>query len=188
MMLVIVNGSRSVSPPLAAGSWVPLTTAVIAGTTALIGYLLTQLSARRDRQSRIYAEALASVRALEELPFRIRRRSSSDPATRAALAAQQSDIFTDLRFHTTYLQVHSKVVGDAFVDLVDRTRRFAAQFREEAWRSPIMLTDEEMTFRFGYTFDNKPELDLCVLAMRRELSLWGFALRWKSRRAVNQLR
>jgi hypothetical protein len=169
-------------------SWAPLATAVIAGAVALIGYLLSQHAARRERKSKIYAEALATVRSLEEMPFRIRRRPSSDPETRAALATRLSDVFTDLRFHIAYLQVDSKVVGDSFIDLVDRTREFGAKFRMDAWESPVMIADADMNMRFGYEYKNRPELDLCVVAMRRGLSFWGFALQWRTRRAMRGLR
>lgn len=134
-------------------SWAPVATAVIAGAVALIGYLLSQHAARRERKSKIYAEALATVRSLEEMPFRIRRRPSSDPETRAALATRLSDVFTDLRFHIVYLQVDSKVVGDSFIDLVDRTREFGAKFRTDAWESPVMIADADMNMRFGYEYE-----------------------------------
>jgi hypothetical protein len=169
-------------------SWAPVATAVIAGAVALIGYLLTQHAARRERKGTIYAEALAAVRSLEEMPFRIRRRLSSEPETRAALATRLSDVFTDLRFHITYLQVDSKIVGDCFIDLVDRTRKFGTKFRMDAWASPVMTTDADMNMRFSYNYDNRRELALCVVAMRRELSIWGFALRWRTRWARWTLR
>ena len=71
---------------MSAESWAALVTGVVAGLAALLGFLGNQLANRRERKSKIYAEALEAVQQYTELPFIIRRRPSSDGATRAALA------------------------------------------------------------------------------------------------------
>lgn len=86
-------------------SWAALITGIIAGLVALVGFLLNQLANRRERRSKIYAEALQAVQEYSELPYKIRRRASSDGATRAALGHAISDSQAQLRFYRSLLQI-----------------------------------------------------------------------------------
>jgi hypothetical protein len=167
---------------------VGLWAAIVAGLVALVGYSLTQLANRQERKRKLYAEALAAVREYEELPFRIRRRQASDNATRAALGEQISDTFKLLRFHLAYLQIDSLEVGTAYADLVERTKRFGGPYRDTAWKEPVIRSDDEMKLGTVYVYDNRAELSLCLLAMRRELSLTGILFRRPTRRALAELR
>jgi hypothetical protein len=167
---------------------VALLTAIVAGVVALVGYYLTQATNRHERKSKLYAEALATVREYEELPFRIRRRPSSDPATRASLGEQVSSTFTKLGFYIAYLQIDSVVVGDAYYDLFKQTSEFGGRYREEAWKARVISNDEEMSSNFGYLYDNSREQELCLLAMRRQLSIWGFLSRRSVRRDLTRQR
>lgn len=170
--------------PMDVSAWGALLAAIIAGSVALFGYSLAQISNQRDRKRKFYAEALSAVREYEELPYRIRRRLSSDDITRAALGERISDAYTKLRFYLAWLEIDSVVVGTAYADLVNRTRRIGGHARKKAWQKPIITRDEEMAFPEEYHFDNKEEWKLCVSAMRRELSLWSFASHGGTLRAL----
>jgi hypothetical protein len=76
------------------------------------------------------------------------------------------------------------VVGTAYADLVNRTRRIGGHARKKAWQKPTITRDEEMAFPERYHFDNKEEWKLCVSAMRRELSLWSFVSHGGTLRAL----
>jgi hypothetical protein len=171
------------------GNWAPVLAAIIAGLVALAGYLVTQFANRRDRKAKVYAEALAAVREYQELPYRVRRRAASDAATRAALAERISDVMAKLGFYEAWLQIDSPQTGSAYMDLVSRTRRQGRQHLSNAWGGKVLERDAEM---IGATapvaWDIKPELDLCVLVMRRELGFLGFLSRPSTRRLLAELR
>jgi hypothetical protein len=163
--------------------WIALGTAIIAGLVALIGYLVTQLANRNERKRRFYAEALASVREYQELPYRIRRRPSSNAVTRFELSQVQSDIMAKLGFYHAWLQIDSAEVGSAYSHLLDQVRHLGRIHRASAWRMPIFATDEQMADDpVDFRWDIQPELDRCLRAMRRELSFWPLP----SRRSIER--
>ncbi|MGV9423722.1 hypothetical protein ACWDO7_05440 [Streptomyces sp. NPDC003656] len=164
------------------------TATLITALVALTGYWVNQYSKRREHKSRMYAEALQAIHSYEDLPYVIRCRPGSDPATRAALAQQISDVFTKINLHQNLLAMDSDVVGEAYADLFLQTRRLGGPHRKEAWNAPPVATDAEMSGRVYFPYDNEPEQELCLLAMRRELSPWGWLLRGPTRRKLNELR
>lgn len=165
-------------------SSVALVTAVIAGFVALIGYFLSQATNRRERKSKVYAEALLALRQYQELPFKIRRRSSSDSATREALGREWSEVLSNLIFYLGWLQIESPVVGRAYDDLFEQTRKSGKTYWTMAWKQKVFERDEQMTDDLHFKYDNQPEINLCLKAMRRELSMWSFAFRHSTSTAL----
>ena len=160
-------------------TWIPLLTAAIAGLIALIGYSLTQFANRREHKSKSYAEALAAIRQYQELPYLIRRRSESSSAARSELAQLISEVMAKLGFHQAWLQMDSDTTSTAYHDLVTRTRRIGRIHLKAAWEGNVIERDADMIGTQA-PFDWKditPELDLCVRAMRLELSFWSFISR-----------
>jgi hypothetical protein len=169
-----------------ADTWIPLLTAAIAGLVALIGYSLTQFANRRERKSKSYAEALAAIRQYQELPYLIRRRSESSSTTRSALAQQISEVMAKLGFYRAWLQMDSDTTSTAYDDLVERARQLGRVHLKTAWVGKVIEHDADMIGTqapFDWT-GIIPELDLCVRAMRVELSLWGFISRVSIRRSL----
>jgi hypothetical protein len=170
-------------------SWAGLLTGIVAGFVALIGFLLNQLANRRERKSQVYAEALRAIKAYQELPYRIRRRASSDGPTREALGSRISDVYTDLAFYLAWLEIDSREVGFAYSDLVHQTRASSSGHWSNAWEEPVMTSDEEVYLKgMQYKYDNDPEHTLCLLAMRRELSPWTIFSRISTRRRLDAQR
>lgn len=162
-------------------SLIALATASIAASVALVGYFVTQLANRRERKSKVYAEALAVLREYQELPYRIRRRPSSDGPTRAKLGDEVSDVLGRLGFYRSWLEIDSRLVGKAYRDLLEQARWFGAKYRNSAWKEPIISKDVDVgSLAYEYYMDK--EMELCLKAMRYELSLWAFRRR-KSIRA-----
>lgn len=156
---------------------IALLIAIIAGTVALVGYSVTQFANRRERKSKLFAEALAVIYEYQELPYRIRRRASSDGATRAALGGLVSDVMTKLGFYLAWLHMESPEVGAAYRLLFDRVRQFGGPYRDSAWMAPLIASDEEVPaaeYRYG---DLHPERMLCLSVMRHELHPLGFLYR-----------
>ncbi len=72
-------------------------------------------------------------------------------------------------------------VSAVYDDLVDRTRQLGRDHLRAAWAGKVIRRDTEM-IGTAAPFDwpgIDAKLDLCILAMRQELSFWGF----KSRRS-----
>ncbi len=164
-----------------ASAWIPLLAAVVAGLVALIGYSLTQYANRRERKSKSYAEALAAIREYQELPYLIRRRPDSNGDARSELAQRISEVMAKLGFYKAWLKIDSSTVSAVYDDLVDRTRQLGRDHLRAAWAGKVIRRDTEM-IGTAAPFDwpgIDAKLDLCILAMRQELSFWGF----KSRRS-----
>jgi hypothetical protein len=164
-------------------SLVVLLTGILAALVALTGYLLGQLASRNERKTRLYADALTAVHEYEELPYRIRRRTSSLESG-AAVAAKVDDVLTSVLFHRAWLQLDSDVVGAAFRDLVAQTGRQGGLYRAEAWAKPPVGSDGNFDVKDRYIFDNEAERQLCLLAMRRELLLRNVFLRGSTKRLL----
>jgi hypothetical protein len=86
----------------------------------LLGYLITQRTARRDRLAKSYAEALAAVAAYEELPYRICCRAGAN--YREELSRRASDVHESLFFHRAWIKLESESSGDAYDSLVRTTK------------------------------------------------------------------
>jgi hypothetical protein len=88
-------------------------------------------------------------------------------------------------FYRAWLQMDSVEVGAAYSHLVDQTRHFGRIHRASAWRMPIIATDEQMADDDpGFGWDTQPELNLCLDAMRRQLSFWPLGSRKSIQRSL----
>jgi hypothetical protein len=119
-----------------------LSTAIIAGLVALTGYLLNQFANRRERTSKVYAEALEAIREYQELPYKIRRRPDSNGTTRAALGDKTGEVVSRLWFDRAWLQTDSEV-GAAYRDLMAQTKQDGGIYRATAWSEPVPIKDED---------------------------------------------
>jgi hypothetical protein len=150
-----------------------LITASTAALLALLGYWVAQYQKRQERRSEIFASALRVVREYEQLPYLIRRREEDGPATRARLTNMLSRSAAERRYYETLLRLDSPLVADAYRLLLKRTAKKGGPFRAEAWRSPIIRKDVEFPGSADYSYDNSDEWELCLLAMRRALTITG---------------
>jgi hypothetical protein len=160
-----------------AGGWVALFTAVITGVVAVIGYFLTQRANRHERKSKVYAEAIQAIIRYEEIPYKVRRRSSCGAEVRAELGREISDTIGTVAYYCSLLEIESPQVGEAYRKLFYLTRDQEHAFRNDAWKLPVIQRDEEMAEELRYRFNNEEELRRCVEAMRHELSSRTFPLR-----------
>jgi hypothetical protein len=164
--------------------------AMVAALATLAGYLLAQSRARRERKAAMYAQALAAMQRFQELPYGIWRRPASTPEIRAALGTEISEAISQVAFHQALLRMDSEVVGTAYTDLWSQARRACRANRALAWRSPLIESDEAMADSppFVGHDESDPERALCILAMRRELSVAGLLARRRTRRRLDRQR
>jgi hypothetical protein len=159
-------------------------TSISAAIVALIGYFLNQKVVRNERRSRVYAEALSALFEFQELPYRVRKRTSSKDSS-GIIAQQISDVFVRLDFYRALLFLESSTVGAAYDDLVRQTQAQADSYRADAWQHPVAAHGPDFHFAVHiYTYNNKPEHDLCMLAMKREIRLMNIFLRKSTERLI----
>ncbi|MEE4419566.1 hypothetical protein V2J85_09395 [Streptomyces sp. DSM 41528] len=151
---------------------------------ALAGYWVNQHMKRRETKSQMYAQALQVIHEYQELPYLIRHRADSDPATRSALAKQISDVFARLHLYQTLLAMDSPVVSDAYINLFSHTRRQGGPYRHQAWNTAPVSSDSAMTQSANFYYDNVAQLEAFLLAMRRVLHPWGWMQRRDTRKKV----
>lgn len=153
-----------------------LVTALLAALVALTGYWINQSMGRRERRGRVYAEAIEALYEYQELPYRILRRPASDGAARSELSTRVSDILSRVRFYRSLLEMDSPVVGLAYSMLYAQTASQGREHRRAAWVAPLVTSDAEMATAY-FPYDNDAEYALCLMAMRRELLIFGFLFR-----------
>jgi hypothetical protein len=161
-----------------AASWTwAQTAAVLAGVIAVAGglvsvaltYNLNQRAARRERQTRVFAEALTAIEDYAEMPYRIRRRPGS-PGARHELTEQISQIQSRIAFHQAWLCIETPSVAGSYEDLVRAAKTQAGKQMKHAWLEPATTQDAQVSLGIGYPRD---EIDAargrCVAAMRDSL-------------------
>ncbi|MEV0343846.1 hypothetical protein AB0H49_33025 [Nocardia sp. NPDC050713] len=95
-------------------------TAIIAASVALIGYVINQMTARRERRAKAYAEALRTIRQYQEIPYRVVRRLDSSAETRTRLDDQHGEIMSSIGFHIGWLRLESPDTAAAYEALWER--------------------------------------------------------------------
>jgi hypothetical protein len=134
---------------LATSVWITLGKTIgvpvaVAALTAAATLLLTRASDAANRRRDHYADAVATLVAWIEFPYRIRRRTDDLPETLAALAARGHDLQEKLACHQAWIGTESSYVANAY-----KTARTALGPRvgasaQEAWNSPPISSASEM--------------------------------------------
>jgi hypothetical protein len=175
-------GVETVSPATQAA----ISGATVAALATVFGYLFNQARARRERKAKAFAKAMAAMRRFYDFPHKVWRRSVSDAATRDRLSEERSRGSRAVRFHLIWLKIESPVVGEAYEQLWTVVHRARLHNANLAWASPPRATDRDLVGE-PPCFVRKAgteETDLCILAMRNELSWWPGLRRPRIRRAL----
>jgi len=134
-----------------------------------ITYWLNQRLARRERQAKAFADALAAVEEYAEMPYRIRRRRGGEEA-RHELTEVISGVQSRLAHHQALLQLEAPDVAAAYAALVTETKKQAGRQMQDAWRQPVLAADEMMNLRERYARDKiDAARGACVTVMRSSL-------------------
>jgi len=158
------------------GGWgwaqtVALIVPIIAALAALFLWALTQRAGRRERRSKAFASALASVEAYAEMPYRIRRRPDNVRA-RHELTEQISTIQADIAWHQAWLELEAPTVSDPYRTLVSVTRSQAGVQMRDAWLLDPIRRDSEVNLGIAYP---REQVDAargeCLTAMCKALRL-----------------
>jgi hypothetical protein len=153
------------------------TAALLAGALAVVGalvsvaltYGLGQRAARRERQAKLFAEALAAIEDYAELPYRIRRRPRA-PEARHELTEQISRVQAQIAFHQAWLSLETPGVARAYDNLVRAVKIQAGSQMAQAWQKPAITKDAQVNLGVAYPRDEiNAARGRCVEAMRQAL-------------------
>lgn len=153
------------------------TAALLAGAAAIVGalvsvaltYGLNQRAARRERHTKLFAEALATIEDYAELPYRIRRRPRTRDA-RYELTEQISQIQSQIAFHQAWLSLEAPGVAGSYSNLVRAVKTQAGSQMAQAWLKPAITKDAQVNLDVVYPRDEiNAARGQCVEAMRQAL-------------------
>jgi hypothetical protein len=162
-----------------------LLAASLATAAAVLGYVLTQMVGRRDRQAQRFAEALLAVYEYQESAYRILRRADESGPTRERLGELHGKAANGIRYHFALLKVESPLVAEAYYELFLRTRQVGSVFRAWAWSRPPLTNDAGMSESTSLVYGNDDEINMCLRCMRHELSWWRRP--WRRRALFTQI-
>ena len=167
---------------------IPDPTIVAAGIAALVatgGYLFGQRAQRRERRSRVYAEALRTLRDLEAVPYAIWRRGDDSPEAVRLLGALQSDRFAAAHYYGQLLRIEIPWVGEIYHQLQFRVRRQTLHNARTAWLDGPRANTGRLWAGPSFINDTAPELELCLAAMQADV---GWTGRWRRGELRRRLR
>lgn len=114
----------------------PVLLAFIALASALGGVLLGHWAAERERRRDRYADAVRTLIAWNEFPYRIRRRTDDNPATLNALAELGHTLQEQIRYHQTWVAAESPSVGDLYSRAIANQATHWGAMCKAAWNTP----------------------------------------------------
>ena len=152
------------------------TTGVVAAVAAILVVVLTAYftasAARRKTRAERYAAMVVNLTAWTELPYRVRRRPSDDPAVLAALVDRMHGLHERVVLDSAELAAECAWLGKRYEQALADIKAIALPFLNEAWASPGVGTAAGMNLNgWGPT-----GLNDIVLAWRAELR-WRFGWR-----------
>ncbi|PWB98181.1 hypothetical protein [Homoserinimonas hongtaonis] len=156
---------------MSSDGWAAIIAAGIAATVVLIGYLVQQWFARKERRAAIFSEALRAVEDYLEAPYRIQRKDRSD-ATRQILVTHISDIQSRISYHQALLGIYGpQKVADGYARLVEAARAEAGNQMTTAWREKPMRKGDEVPLvkRFDRTKSDQEKSALLKIMRGRKL-------------------
>lgn len=170
--------------PFAEKVGVPLVVAIIgfvgAVVTAAVAFALARISDASSRRRDGYAEATKELLAWAEYPYRIRRRTSDDPATLTKLADLGHELQQALRYREAWIKAENPWVGEIFVDVRAELSKLTAPSLTDAWASECVGSPAEMNLNgWGPTgIDEQLQRFERALRFRFGWRRWIALIRW----------
>lgn len=149
--------------------------------SVVVGAVVSSVNARSMRRRAEYGEALKSVVAWAEMPFRVRRREGT--AEDRELRERFHQLQEDLACHRGLIGSESKYVERSYARLVREVKAKCEQPSKDAWART--LTDEDAADLTGSDIDR--DVAEFLQDVRRHLSPWPwrkFALAWHNRESA----
>ncbi|MGH9228305.1 MAG: hypothetical protein ACRD07_06145 [Acidimicrobiales bacterium] len=115
----------------------------VAALTAIATMLVTHAGEATNRRRDRYAEAVQTLVAWTEFPYRVRRRTDDEPATIAALADRGHDLQERLACHEAWIATEHPDLARAYADARATITDVVGPAVSEAWESaPVMKASD----------------------------------------------
>lgn len=158
-----------------------LGSSVIGGiVTGTLGSVRAAATTRRDG----YAQAVRTLIARVEFPYRIRRRVSDEPEVLAALAARGNDLQEQLAGWQTWVNAESPLVGRIYNEVLRGIDKAVKPASSDAWIQPPIATAHEMNLGGGGPGDQSSHIArleraiACRFGWRRIVPGWVWGQRF----------
>lgn len=129
--------------------------------TLLVNGMQTIAAGRREH----YAEAMRALVSWCEYPYRIRRRTSDDPATLAELAQLGHALQESLAYHATWIASDSPAVAEIYRGAQATLAGSVGVACSQAWRSGPIMSAAEMVLTPATQDDVRRVIDIVQQAV-----------------------
>ena len=161
-----------------------LGSSVVAGLiTSVLGNLRAAATARREG----YANAVRSLIARGEYPYRVRRRVSDDPDVLAALVSRGHDLQEQLAACRTWVTSEHRALADLFGKALAEIDATVKQATVDAWNQAPVTTAGGMNLNGWGPGDQRPHLAPLERAIAYRFG-WRRLLPWRLWRLTLRVR
>jgi hypothetical protein len=140
--------------------------------TAVLGTVFGRWAQATDRRRVEYAAAVTTLFAWAEYPYRIRRRTSNEPAELARLANIGHDLQERLRCHQTWIITESPRVAMVYARVLKTVSGRAGPAAKDAWNSPPVIRPEQMNLNGWGPDDSVHEIEELERAIGARFGFW----------------
>lgn len=113
---------------------------VVAVLTSIGTLIITRAGEAANRRRDRYAEAVSTLVAWAEFPYRVRRRTDDEPATLSGLASLGHDLQERLACHQAWIATEHPAVAQAYADARATINAAVGPAVTEAWNSQPVTT------------------------------------------------
>ncbi|WP_156628478.1 hypothetical protein [Mycobacterium sp. 1274756.6] len=120
---------------------------LVLGSSVMGGLITAAITGLRDSAAKRregYAKAVRALVARVEYPYRVRRRTSDDPATLFELAKLGHDIQEQLASARIWIHTESPKLAEIFEDAINAINAAVAAATSDAWDQPPISNASEM--------------------------------------------
>jgi hypothetical protein len=117
---------------------------IVAALTAIVTLVVTRVSDAANRRRDRYADAVATLVAWIELPYRVRRRTDNSPEALTALANRGHEMQEKLACHEAWISTENSDVAAIYADARKTIGAVVGAALQEAWNGPAITTPGEM--------------------------------------------
>jgi hypothetical protein len=144
----------------------PILVALVGLAGAVLGALVSQWGAERQRRREAYAAAVRTLISWAEYPYRIRRRPDDEPETLTRVTELGHTLQEDVRYHQTWIAAENTQVGQLYREVSRRVIAVGREACRDAWRLPPVPTASAMNLN-GW---GPPSVDAHIVVLQAAIS------------------